>query len=99
VTAVTAPALFDDLPPAPTRDDLLDKADRAKRLALDLPEPHPLELDAEIAPVTHCPTCGCDVSGCTESTTASGQRYWQRPQGLTHHEGGRRCLSDARSRA
>lgn len=59
-----------------------------------------------------CPECGCDVRGCTETTSSDGRRRWAQPVthaqtptgaryltgGLVHVEGGRRCLSDAKDR-
>lgn len=62
---------------------------------------------------TVCPICGCDVAGCVETTGSDGLRRWtqatkehwpqgsHRPRlsgGLTHIEGGTRCLSDAGGR-
>ena len=57
-------------------------------------------------PGARCPTCGLDVSGYTIGRTRDGHTTWDRPfhrevgptgtpygtGGLTHIEGGERCL-------
>lgn len=54
-----------------------------------------------------CPTCGLDVGGCFLGKTGDGRSTWDRPTrydagpsgvkvysgGLTHVEGGERCLA------
>jgi hypothetical protein len=58
-----------------------------------------------------CPTCGLDVGGCSLSQTREGKTTWDRPTrhdtgptgtkfysgGLTHIEGGERCLAGKES--
>lgn len=108
MTAPMAPAYDLELPEPPARDELLAKADKVRRLALREPEPDPIP---EPVAVTNCPICNCDVSGCQMSIGGDGLRRYVQPikdawhqgrhfrdlsGGLTHIEGGRRCLNDAK---
>jgi hypothetical protein len=104
-----APAFDLELPEPPPKSELLDKADRVRRLALHLPDPEP---EPPELPITNCPICGCDVSGCALSIGADGLRRWTQPVkheqksdgarfltgGLVHIEGSGRCLRDAEDR-
>jgi hypothetical protein len=102
-----APAFDLELPDPPSKDDLLNKTERARRLKLGLPLEQPAP-EPEV--ITECPICGCDVSGCALSVGDDGRRRWTQPVvedwhrsslrelsgGLVHIEGGRRCLADVK---
>lgn len=60
-------------------------------------------------PDAHCPTCGLEVGGYALGVTSDGRTTWDRPTkleigpsgtevrvgGLTHVEGGERCIAAA----
>lgn len=107
MSATVAPAFDLELPDPPDRAELLDKTDKVRRLALHLPDPEPEPAEP---PLTNCPICRADVSGCALSIGADGLRRWTQPVkheekadgarylsgGLVHIEAGQRCLNDAK---